>query len=111
MYLQDLGEVGGVVRALVFGFIDLRGLVLGGSDGTGKERQLGGKQDGVAPCLVAYLVDGALQGSVARAVALVKESPDESGSLGDDTREDDPCFLELHALAEIGAERIEHIGE
>ena len=30
-----LREVGGVARALVFGFIDLRGLVLGGSDGTG----------------------------------------------------------------------------
>ena len=35
MYLQDLGEVGGVVRTLVFRFIDLRSLVLGGSDGTG----------------------------------------------------------------------------
>ena len=30
-----LRQFGGVVRALVFGFIDLRGLVLGGSDGTG----------------------------------------------------------------------------
>ena len=41
MNLQDLGEVGGVARALVFRFIDLRGLVLG-------SRQLGGKHDGVA---------------------------------------------------------------
>ena len=103
MYLQDLGEVGGVARALVFRFIDLCCLFLG-------SRQLGGKQDGVAPCLVAYLVDGALQGSVACAVAFVKEVGNDR-ALGDDTREDDPRFLELHALAEIGAERIEHIGE
>ena len=48
MYLQDLGEVGGVARALVFRFIDLRGLVLGGSDRSGQVRQLGSEQDGVA---------------------------------------------------------------
>ena len=71
---------------------------------------MGGEQDGVAPCLVAYLVDGALQGSVAGAVAFIKEVCNDR-TLGDDTREDDPRFLELHALAEIGAERIEHIGE
>ena len=104
MYLQDLGEVGGVVRALVLRFIDLRGLFLGGG-------KLGSEQDGVASCLVAYLVNGTLQGGIACAVAFIEKSPDESGSLGDDTREDDPCFLELHPLAEHGAERIEHIGE
>ena len=51
-----------------------------------------------------------LQGSVSRAVAFVKEVCNDR-ALGDDAREDDPRFLELHALAEIGAERIEHIGE
>ena len=71
---------------------------------------MGGEQDGVAPRLVAYLVDGALQGSVTCAVAFVKEVGNDR-ALGEDVREDDPRFLELHALAEIGAERIEHIGE
>ena len=100
---KHLRQFGGVVRALVFGLIDLRCLFLGCG-------QLGSEQDGVAPCLFAYLVDGALQGSVACAVAFVKEVGNDR-ALGDDTREDDPRFLELHALAEIGAERIEHIGE
>ena len=79
----------------MFRFIDLRGLLFGCTgglgqvpDSSGQVRQLGGKQDGVAPCLVAYLVDGALQGSVACVVAFIKEVGNDR-ALGDDTREDD----------------------
>ena len=45
---KHLRQFGGVARALVFRFIDLRGLVLGGSDRSGQVRQLGSEQDGVA---------------------------------------------------------------
>lgn len=81
-----LREVCGVARTLVHKLTNLRGLLFRGGE-------LCAEQDGVSPSLVAYLVDGTLQGGIACAVAFIEKDGNDR-ALGDDTGEDDPRFLE-----------------